>query len=210
VNIAVGIFDLFVYAVPGSLYVTLLGYLAFRLNVTEPAAVFGIPGVLLLVGVVLLSYLLGYLAYPLGAVANRLVPKLRRRDSRAEFLRRSPAARGRDYVRADSFLLLGALQLHNLEAGAEVVRLRATGLMLRNSAPPLLMAAVAAVVEVFAGPRPPVAAGCAVLLAVMSVSVVTQGRKVGYWASIKTLELCFWLPDVDERFGAGETGSAQA
>lgn len=203
-NIAVGVFDLFAYSVPGALYLSFLGYLAFRFDVTEPAAVFGAPGVLLLIGAVLLSYLLGYLAYPLGAIANRLAPKRRDRDPRAEFVRRSPAAKDRDYVRADPFLLLAALQLHDLEAGNEVSRVRATGLMLRNCAPPLLAAAVAGVVEAFAGPRPVVAAGCAVLFAVASGVLVTQGRKHARWASIKTLELCFWLPDIDERFRAGE------
>lgn len=202
-NIAVGVFDLFAYSVPGSLYLTFLGYLVFRLNLAEPAAVFGLPGALLLVGAILLSYLLGYLAYPLGAVVNRLVPQRGKRDPRAEFLRRSPAAKDRDYVRADPFLLLAALQLNNLEAGTEVIRLRATGLMLRNGAPPLLVGAIASVVEVFVGPRPLVAAGCAVLFAVTSVVLVTQGRKHGRWASIKTLEMCFWLPDIDERFRAG-------
>jgi hypothetical protein len=203
VTIAVGVFDLFAYSVPGSLYLTFLGYLVFRLDIAEPAAVFGLPGVLLLVAAILLSYLLGYLAYPLGALADRLVPRRRKRDPTAEFLRRSPAARDRDYVRADPFLLLAALQLNNLDAGTEVIRLRATGLMLRNGAPPLLVGAIASVVEVFVGPRPLVAAGCAVLLAVVSVVLVTQGRKHGRWASIKTLEMCFWLPDIDERFRAG-------
>lgn len=208
VNLAIGIFDLFAYSVPGSLYLSLLGYLAFRLNVAEPAAVFGVPGVLLLIGVVLLSYLLGYLAYPLGAAANRLVPRRRHRDPRAEFLGRTPAAKGRDYVRADPFLLLGALQLHDQDAAADALRLRATGLMLRNSAFPLLMAAVAAVVEAFAGPKPLIAVCCAVLFAVTSVALITQGRKLGHWATMKTLELCFWLPDVDERVRAGESASA--
>ncbi|WP_460402758.1 hypothetical protein [Actinophytocola sediminis] len=210
-NIAVGIFDLFAYTVPGSLYLTFLSYLAFRFNLTEPAAVFGVPGVLLLIGAVLFSFLLGYLSYPLGAVTNRLVPRRRRRDHpRVEFVRRTPAAKDRAYVRADPFLLLGALQLHDIDAGTEVLRQRATGLMLRNCAPPLLIAAVAGVVEIFTGSRPVIAAGCAVLLAVASVVLVTQGRKHGHWASIKTLELCFWLPDIDDRFTTGNGGSAKA
>lgn len=208
-NIAVGVFDLFAYSVPGSLYLTFLGYLVFRLDIAEPAAVFGLPGVLLLIAAILLSYLLGYLAYPLGALADRLVPQRRKRDPRAEFLRRSPSAKDRDYVRADPFLLLAALQLNNLDAGTEVIRLRATGLMLRNGAPPLLVGAIASVVEVFVGPRPLVATGCAVLLAVISLVLVTQGRKHGRWASIKTLEMCFWLPDIDERFRAGGPGPDQ-
>jgi hypothetical protein len=199
VNITVGIFDLFAYSVPGALYLALLGYLGFRLDLVEPAAVAGVPGVLLVIAVVLLSYLLGYLAYPVGALANRLLPRRRRRDPRAEFRRRNPAARDRDYVDADPFLLLSGLQLHDVDVSAEVVRLRASGLMLRNSAPPLLFAAIVAVVDVFAGPRPLVAAVSAVLFAAVSVVLLAQGRKIGHWASIKTLELCFWLPDLDER-----------
>ncbi|OLF18910.1 hypothetical protein [Actinophytocola xanthii] len=198
-NITVGIFDLFAYSVPGALYLALLAYLGFRLDLVEPAAVAGVPGVLLVVAVVVLSYLLGYLAYPVGALANRLLPRRRRRDPRAEFRRRNPAAQDRDYVGADPFLLLSGLQLHDADVAAEVVRLRASGLMLRNSAPPLLFAAVAAVVETFAGPRPVVAAVSAALFAAVSVVLLAQGRKIGHWASIKTLELCFWLPDVDER-----------
>jgi hypothetical protein len=43
--------------------------------------------------------LVGYLAYPLGASANRVVPRRRERRPRQEFLGRVPTARGRDYVR---------------------------------------------------------------------------------------------------------------
>jgi hypothetical protein len=199
VNITVGIFDLVAYSVPGSLYLGFLTYVGFRLNLVEPAAVAGVPGVLLVVGVVVLSYLLGFLAYPVGALANRLLPRRRRRDPRAEFRRRNPAAQDRDFVAADPFLLLSALQLHDADVAAEVARLRASGLMLRNSAPPLLFAAVAAVVETFAGPRPLPAATFAAVFAAVSVVLLVQGRKLGYWASLKTLELCFWLPEVDDR-----------
>jgi hypothetical protein len=50
------------------------------------------------------------------------------------------------------------------------------------------------------GRNPALAAGSAVLLAVGSFSLIIQGRRFGHWASLKTLELRFWLPDVDERF----------
>ena len=201
-TIAVGIFDLFAYSVPGSLYLTLLAYLAVRLGVVEPAALTGVNSVVLVAGAVLLSYLLGYVAYPLGAVAERVVPRRSPRDARAEFLRRVPAARGREYVHADTHLLLSGVQLHDLEASSEVTRLRASGLMLRNSAPPLAAAAVVAIVEAVAGRSPVLAGACAVVLAVTSLVLVAQGRKLSRWASMKTLELCFWLPDVDSRFRA--------
>lgn len=199
-TIAVGIFDLFAYSVPGSLYLTLIGYLAVRLGVVEPAALGGVNSFLLVAGAVLLSYLLGYVAYPLGALAERVVPRLRPRDPRAEFLRRVPAARDREFVQADPHLLLAGLQIHDLEASSEATRLRASGLMLRNSAPPLLLAAVVAAVELFAGRHPVLALACAVLLVATSLLLVGQGRKLARWATMKTLELSFWVPDVDERF----------
>ncbi|HWM02637.1 MAG TPA: hypothetical protein VNP92_09915 [Actinophytocola sp.] len=198
-TIPVGIFDLFAYSVPGSLYLALVSYLALRTGLVEPTALTGVNGVLLVVAAVLLSYLFGFLAYPLGELAHRLLPELRRRDPRADFLRRNPAARDREFVRADPHLLLAALQLHDHEVAADITRLRASGLMLRNSAAPVSLAAVVAAVEVFTGPHPVLAAGCAVALLGVAPTLVAQGRKFGRWADIKTLELAFWLPDVDAR-----------
>jgi hypothetical protein len=200
VTFAVGIFDLFTYTIPGSLYLAFFGYLAARPHWVDFGAVGRMPVLLLVIVVVLLSYLLGYLAYPLGAVANRLVPRRRERRPRQEFLRRVPAAGGRDYVRADPFLLLSAVQLHDKDLAVEVTRLRAAGLMLRNSAPPLVLGFVAAIVELVLGRDPVPVAGCAVLLAVGFFSLIVQGRRLGHWASVKTLELCFWLPDIDQHF----------
>ncbi|MGH3911360.1 MAG: hypothetical protein ACRDRM_11080 [Pseudonocardiaceae bacterium] len=196
---AVGIFDLFTYTIPGSLYLAFFGYLGARLHWIDPGVVGRSPVVVLVIAIVVASYLLGYVAYPLGAATNRVLPRRRIRRPREEFVRRNPAARGRDYVRADPFLLLSAVQLHDKEAAAEVTRLRAGGLMLRNSAPPLMLGSVAAIVELSLGRNPVFAAGCAVLLAAGFCSLIVQGRRLGHWASLKTLELCFWLPDVDER-----------
>lgn len=49
-------------------------------------------------------------------------------------------------------------------------------------------------------------AGSAVLLGAGFCSLIVQGRRLGHWASLKTLELCFWIPDIDEKCRAvGET-----
>lgn len=198
-SIAVGIFDLFTYAIPGSLYLAFFGYLATRLGWIDPGAVSRTPVLLLVIAIAVASHLLGYLAYPLGATANRLVPRRRVRPPREEFLRRNPAARDRPYVHADSFLLVCAVQLHDMDAAMEVSRLRAGGLMLRNSAPALVLAFVAAIVELMLGADQVLAAGGAVLAAVGFFALLTQGRRMGHMASLKTLELCFWLPDIDQR-----------
>lgn len=198
---AIGIFDLFTYTIPGSLYLALAGYLAARLHWIDPGAAGRAPTLLLVIALVLLSYLVGYLAYPLGALANQVLPTRRKHRAQQEFLSRNPAARGREYVRADTALLLGALELHNKEVAVEVSRLRATGLMLRNSAPPLALGAIAGLVELFTSHRPLLAAGSAVTLGAAAVALVVQGRRLRHWANLKTLELCFWIPDIDASAG---------
>lgn len=195
---AIGIFDLFTYTIAGSTYLAFLGYLIARLHWGDIGALAGAP-VPALVVTVLLSYLLGYVAYPVGAAVNRIVPRRRERHASQEFQRRVPTARSRDYVQADPYLLLAALQMHDKDAAAEVTRLRATGLMLRNSATPLGLGFVTAMVELFLGRTPVAAAGCAALLAIGFFSLIVQARRLAHWARLKTLELCFWLPDIDER-----------
>ncbi len=70
--------------------------------------------------------------------------------------------------------------------------------MLRNSAPPLALGSGAAVVELFVG-HAALAAGCAVLLLGGFFAFIVQARRLGHWATMKTLELCYWIPDIDDR-----------
>jgi hypothetical protein len=209
VTIAIGIFELFTYAIPGSLYLAFFTYVAGRAHWVDLAAVSRTPVFLLVVAVILISYLVGYLGYPLGDVADKVVPRRRKRNTNSEFLRRNPAAKDREYLTADPFLLLAGLQLHNAEVAADVTRLRASGLMLRSSAPPMLFAAVAAIVELFISRSPVFAVTSAVVFLVAFFALVAQGRRLGHWARMRTLEVGFWLPDVDEKFRTGP-GSPQA
>ncbi|WP_340681549.1 hypothetical protein LCL61_22655 [Amycolatopsis coloradensis] len=207
-NFAIGVFDLFAYTIPGALYVAFFGYLGTKLHILTAASIGGVPTVVLVVVIVLLSFLLGYLAYPLGEALERIVPRRRSRDAAKEFVRRMPAAKDRPFLKENPHLLLCALQLQDKEVAADVSRVRASGLMVRNCAPPLLFGAVAAIVEIFAGKRPFIAAGIAVLLVFASLTLVTQGRKFGLWAGMKTFELCFWLPDIDEKLAAPQNDEA--
>ncbi|WP_410654035.1 hypothetical protein [Amycolatopsis sp. lyj-112] len=198
-NFAIGVFDLFAYTIPGALYVALFGYLGTKLHIITAASIGGVPTVVLVVVIVVLSFLLGYLAYPLGEAMERIVPRRRQRNAAEDFVRRTPAAKDRAFLKENPHLLLCALQLQDKEVAVDVARLRASGLMVRNCAPPLLFGAVAAIVEIFAGKHPFIAAGVAVLLLLASVTLVSQGRKLGLWAGMKTFELCFWLPEIDEK-----------
>lgn len=199
VTFAIGIFDLFTYAIPGSLYLAFFAHVITRLHLLGGGAMAGTPTWLLVVLVVLVSYLLGYLAYPAGELANRIVPRRRKRNVTQEFVERVPAAAGRDFVQTNKYLLLSAIELHDKDVAVEVHRLRASGLMLRNSAPPVALGFVAAVVELFVGRNHALAAGCAVLLLGGFVAFIVQARRLGHWAALKTLELSYWLPDIDDR-----------
>lgn len=199
VTFAVGIFDLFTYAIPGSLYLAFFAHVITRLHLLGGGTMAGTPAWLVVVLVVLLSYLLGYLAYPAGEAANRIVPRRRKRNPTREFVERVPAAEGRDFVDTDRALLLSAIELHDKDVAIEVKRLRATGLMLRNSAPPAALGFGAAVVELFVGRNHALAAGCAVLFLGGFVAFIVQARRLGHWATMKTLELCYWIPDIDDR-----------
>jgi hypothetical protein len=58
----------------------------------------------------------------------------------------------------------------------ETARLRAVGFMLPNAAPPLVLTAAAC---------------------------LERGARVLYWANVKTLELAFWVPGIDEMLEPG-------
>jgi len=131
----------------------------------------GVPGTILFLGCALASYLLGHLTYGLGKATNRILPARRKRhpDAREEFLSRVPSARGKAFVDADVFLLLARLQVLRKDAATEVARLRAGGLMLRNSTPPLLAAAIVVVVEGVTAGKTLLAACCGILLLVAAL-----------------------------------------
>jgi hypothetical protein len=195
-----GIFDLFAYAIPGSLNLAFFTYLAVRLGWTDLGSARD-PGLGLLIGLAIASYLLGHLSYPVSARLDRTVQRWRRTmdDARREFLARTPAAADRAFLRADGMLLLGAVELHDSGIATEIGRLRAIGLMVRNSGLPMALAFVAALVELAIGANRPLAAVCAVLFGLGTVGSMWQGQKLRHWANIRTLEVCFWLPDIDER-----------
>jgi hypothetical protein len=70
--------------------------------------------------------------------------------------------------------------------------------MLRNCSVPFLFASVVSIVEVATGNRPLLAALCAVLFAGAVLSCIRQGKRLRVWAGMKTLQICYWIPGIDE------------
>jgi hypothetical protein len=154
----------------------------------------------LLVAGAVLSYVLGHLTYPLAVLLDR-VPR-RRADAamaavRRSFIERVPDDRAKSLARADLFLIQAGAELRHPEAIAEVNRVRAGGLMMRNCAAAMLLAVPVAVVRTFVGDNRAFAATTAFLLAVLAIGGVRSGQKLRGWAAAKTFEVCYWMSETD-------------
>ncbi|WP_020670196.1 hypothetical protein [Amycolatopsis nigrescens] len=197
---AVGFFDLFSFAIPGALQLSLIVYVLSRLHIAGLSAVAAMPAALLVVAAVAASYVLGNIFHPLGAQLERLLPRWRVRPdaARREFLARVPQAQDRPYVHADPALLLAAAEQHNKDAVGDIGRMRALSVMLRNIAFTLIVAMVAALAELAVGGHKLLAGCCAALLLVAALGAMREGRKLQHVSRLKTLEVCFWIPSIDE------------
>jgi len=199
-----GVFDLYTYFVPGAGMATLLGYVAVRLNLVDPSGVASAPILVLLIAAVVVSFVLGHLLYAACSILDRVdvLWAWDRANARRQFLARVPDAEGRPFVRADTFLLLSAAELHDREATATVGQVRAQGLMLRSLLLPAVLALAASIVELVVGADRPLAAAAFTLFALAVVLLARQSRAMRRWAELKTLELCYWIPGIDEKLPA--------
>ena len=205
VTFALSIYDLFAYAIPGALQLLLLLYLGQRWHWVNAQALTQVPSGLLLVGMTLVSYLLGHLQYPVGWLFDRLARsrgRLRWETARQVFLSRNPSAKGRHFIDADVHLLLAAVELHAREVAAEISRLRAAGLMLRSCAVPLACGALSAAVELAITPARLTASAVAALLTVATIMAINHSIRLRAWALAKTFELAFWVPGIDDKISA--------
>ncbi|MER6121107.1 hypothetical protein ABT173_00070 [Streptomyces sp. NPDC001795] len=202
VTFAVGLFELFGIAIPGGVQLAVLLYALGRLHLVDVGALATAPSALLVVGAVVSSYVLGSVTTPLSAVLDKITPRWHRTpdDARRIFLASVPDARDRPFVSADPNVLLAAAELHNKPVASEVTRREEVGMMQRNLALSLTMASIAALVEFAVGPHWLLAACCALLLSTAVVGTIWRERKTRHYPWLKTLEICFWIPDIDTPF----------
>src|SRR5688572_19341617 len=196
--VILGVFDLLAYAVPGSLYLTVFAYVSHRAGWIDVPSLLGLPSLLLLIAVAIAAFLTGQASYPLGSMIDRINPfgsSDLRDEAKEEFLRRNAGAASRRFLRSDPFTLLAALEADDSEAAAEVSRLRATGLMLGRSVPPLALGVVTALVEVFTGGLPLFAGLTALVLTLIAARCLLQSAAFARWAIVRTYELSFWNDD---------------
>src|SRR5262245_8204350 len=95
-NITLGVYDLFAYAAPGSLYLTLILYAADRLSWIDPLRLLQSNTAVIIISGAILSYLLGHITYPLGYMLSRAYGHDKsREDAKNDFVERVPTAKGR-------------------------------------------------------------------------------------------------------------------
>jgi hypothetical protein len=200
--IILGVFDLLAYAVPGSLYLSVFAYVSHRAGWIDVPGLLGLPSILLLIGLAIAAFVTGQASYPLGTLVDRINPfgsNDLREEAKQEFLRRNAGAASRRFLRSDPHTLLAALEADDSEAAAEVSRLRATGLMLSRSVPPLVLGVVTAVVEIVTGGLPLFAALTGLALALVAAGCLHQSATFLRWAIIRTYELSYWNDEIDGR-----------
>jgi hypothetical protein len=206
VALVLGTFDLLAYAVPGSLYLAVLAYVAQRAGWVDVRGVLQIPTLLLLVGLAIATFLTGQAAQVLGTLVDRVNPfgggDDLAGDARAVFLRRNPQARQRTYLQRDPFTVLAALEVGASEAAGDVSRLRSVGQMLSRSVPALLLGVLVAGVEVFTGRLPLFAAVSGIVLLLVAAGCLRQSATFRRWAVIRTFELAYWDDGMDARLAA--------
>jgi hypothetical protein len=197
-----GVFDLLAYAIPGSLYLTALAYVAHRAGWIDVPSLVLLPSLLLVIAVAILAFLIGQASHPLGKVIDRVNPfgsTDLAGEAREEFLRRNAIGTPRKFLQLDPFTLLAALEADDREAAADVFRLRSVGMMLSRSVPALALGAVIALVEISTGTLPLFAGLTGLVLALIAAGCLYQSATFQKWAIIRTYELTFWNDDMDAR-----------
>jgi hypothetical protein len=199
-SLSLGIYDVFSYAIPGSLYLALGAYIVGRLHLAEVTKLAHGPTVLVVGGIIVASYLLGFVTYPLASAIEGLLRFHKSsEDARGDFLLRCPAAQDRPYAQADMRLLQAAAEVLGPDVSQEILRLRAVGIMTRNCAIPLLLTCITAAVSAIAGTRISLSLVVAFLCAAAAAAAVWQARRFRHWSHLKTLEICYWIPEIDSR-----------
>ena len=200
-SLSPGLFDVFTYTIPGSLYLSLVVYVADRFGWLDLAQLKNVPTIILTGGILVASYVLGFIADPVAAELDRRMrfwKAIFENNTRDLFVSRVPGAANRAFVDSDLHFLLAAVEMNDKDAALEISRLRAVGLMLRNCSAAFLAACIVSIVEAAAGNHVPAAILCSILFAAAMFSGIRQGKRLRAWAKMKTLEICYWIPGIDE------------
>lgn len=210
-NITLGVYDLFAYAVPGSLYLALATYIADRLAWINPSQIFHANTTLVIIAGAILSYIIGHITYMLGEILSRAYGRDKTyADAVHTLVERVPSAQGRPFLHAHRSIVQAAVEFHDVGAAVEILRLRAIGLMLRNCAPVFVLSTMTAIADAVTGDHLVVAVCCIALFPLATIGCLRQSAIMRHWANMKTLELAYWVPDIDQTLDSGISPTKRA
>jgi hypothetical protein len=168
--------------------------LAARLGLVDLAGVFALPGVILVVGIAVSSYLLGHLTFQASSIVDKFYHRAKDGSDAWRAVADDAAHIGdRQPSKAHPMLLLAGAELRDREVTIEIARFRATGLMLRGAVVPAFLGTLAALIEIIVGPNRWPAAASALLLGLATVGFARHGQQLRYWANTKTYQIAYWL-----------------
>lgn len=207
-SLSLGVFDIFAYSIPGSLYLALLLYVLDRASWIDLGQVGDLNSTLLIAGAIVASYLLGHLTYAPRRFLGKRMPRWlgAGRSPRREFLDRFPGARSMAFVGVEPAVIFAAIEVMAPDSAVEISRLRASGIALRNAGFAFLLAAGVAAVELVVGHDRGLAAFCLPAFFAGFVGGTRAGHELSRWAGMKTLEVAFWLPDIEAALAARPPG----
>jgi hypothetical protein len=200
-NFTLGLFDLFAYAIQGSIYLAIFVYSAQTLDWIDLAQVSNISSIFIIVAIAIASFLLGHITYPLAGIIEQVfrLRELRALDAKIDFVEKYRGSSSHRFLHADLSVLLAAAELHDREVATEISRLRAVGLMLRNCSLALVFATITALTMLTIGGGRLPATLCVVVLALAAVRSYWQGQTLRHWANLKTFEICSLIPGIDDK-----------
>jgi hypothetical protein len=194
-----GVFDVFGSAIPGAAYLSVLAYVLTRLGWTRPLDALAENTTVGLVSVAVMSYVLGMATYGLARSLSRAVSRVDYHATAFEAFRTTfPWAAGRSFLTVDAFLLETRIELESRESAVEISRLRAGGTMLRGLVIPSLLAAAVGLVDFAIAPHESWTLVIAGLFSGFAVLAHIRSLEMLRWAVSRTLELAFWLPEIDQ------------
>jgi len=200
-SLTLSIYDLFAYAIPGSLYLVLLVYVGDRLGWVSAQGATDLSPSILLIGAAVASYLLGHLTYQLGRFVESALPGSGRVISNGQrgFLAYASGSKAKSVIESDPYFLFAAALMRAKEAALEVSRFRAGALMLRNSVPALILALVLSLVEVVGGENRLLAGCSSALFLAGAVAALRHSREQAIWAVERTFQIAYWMAEEDSK-----------
>lgn len=199
-SLTLSIYDLFAYAIPGSLYLALLAYVGDRFGWVSLEGATSLSTTTLLIGAALASYLLGLLTYQLGRFVERALPGSGNTisDGQRGFLAYASGPHAESVVEGDPFFLFTSALIRAKEAALEVSRFRAGALMLRNSVPALILALIVCLIEVVGGEHQLLAGCSAALFLGGAVTALRHSREQARWAVEMTFQIAYCIEEAEK------------